>query len=322
MKKQNLAIIAFFTIFASGRHRAQKVNADLKKEYEKVLILSSGGTMGLAWQLATLQKYNSTGKLDLPSYDLAIGTSAGSIAALMLGSEKDVGQITIDLSLFSSVLEQELQSNTQGMFTSKNYKRALNSFKGLKFPHFGMLLSSTLHEGKNNLYSLESYINDSLRNAWPERETWVIVSDVENGRREILHRGSGLNPGTAAIASSAVPALFKSIPHGEKRYIDGGMISSSHIDIALRVRAKEITLLTISQGFANPLATKNLLSALNAVNQNIEELNIIKAKIWARFTKTKITIIRPTKNENKILRAHRLMDSTLLNKLVAETLAG
>ena len=320
MRKNKAVFITLCGALALGRHRSQIIDKQLPKNYQKILILSSGGTMGLAWQLATIQKYEDTNELELDSFDLTIGTSAGSIAALLLGSEKNIKDIAKDLTKYAAIMEKELKSAKPNMFTHKNWRRTLNSFSGVKFPHFGMLFSSTLNDGTNNLSYLETYVNTALSDSWPARETWVMVADIQNGKREILHRGSGLTPGTAAIASSAVPALFESISHGQKQYIDGGIISSSHLDLALRLKSKEVTLLTISQGFVNPFASRNLLKILNTVNQNIEELNIVKAKLWGKITNTKITIIRPTATEGKILRTNRLMDSSLLVHLVNETL--
>ena len=321
MGKQKYTFLAVTSLLAFNRHRSQRISKTLHSDYSRILVLSSGGTMGLAWQLATLEKYKNNQKFDPNSYDLTIGTSAGSIAALMLGSKKDISDISKDLSIFSQQLNEDLKNVPQKFFTNKNWRTTLNTFSGFKFPHFGMLFSSALHDGQMNLENLENYINDSLNNSWPDRETWVMVANTTNGKREILHRGSGLNPGTAAIASSAVPALFHSISHGSNKYIDGGIISSSHLDLALRLKAKEVTMLTISNGFTNPFQSKNLLTVLNKLNQNIEELNIIKAKIWGIFTRTKITIIRPTPTESKILRTNRLMDSSLLEELVNQTLS-
>jgi predicted acylesterase/phospholipase RssA len=320
MRKNKAILLTLFSALAFGRTRSQQIDKKLVSDYKKILILSSGGTMGLAWQLATLQKYEQEGKIDLNSFDLVIGTSAGSIAALLLGSEREISDISKDLSYFASIMEKQLKDHPNKFFTRKNWKKPFNTFKGVKFPHFGLLFSSALNDGSHKLSYLEEYLNKELNNSWPKRETWIIVADIENGRREILHKGSGLTPGSAAIASSAVPALFASISHGDKRYIDGGTISSSHLDIALRLKSDDVTLLTISRGFCNPFGRKNLIITLNKINQNIEELNILKSKIWGKLTKTNIKVIRPTYNEDKILSTNRLMDSSLLEPLVAETL--
>lgn len=320
MRKNKAIFLTVFSALALGRINSQKIDKSLIKDYQKILILSSGGTMGLAWQLAKLQKYDEENKLDLNSYDLIIGTSAGSIAALLLGSDRNITEISKDLTHFASIMENQLKNSPQKFFTSKNWKKPFCSFKGVKFPHFGVFFSSALSEGVNSLSYLESYLNKELKNTWPRKETWIIAADIENGKREIIHRGSGLTPGSAAIASSAVPALFTSITHGKKRYIDGGTISSSHLDIALRLKCKEVTLLTVSPGFTNPLGSKDAIVILNKINQNIEELNIIKSKIWGKITDTKIKIIRPTVLESKILGTNRLMNSSLLEHLVKETL--
>jgi predicted acylesterase/phospholipase RssA len=320
MRKNKAIFLTLFSALALGRINSQKIDKSLVKEYQKVLILSSGGTMGLAWQLATLQKYEERKKINLNNFDLTIGTSAGSIAALLLGSDKHITELSKDLTHFASIMEDQLKNSPQKFFTRKNWKKPFYSFKGVKFPHFGLFFSSALSEGVNTLTYLENYLNHELKHTWPLRETWVIAADIENGKREIIHRGSGLTPGSAAIASSAVPALFSSISHGNKRYIDGGTISSSHLDIALRLKCKEVTLLTVSPGFTNPFTSRDAIVILNKINQNIEELNIIKSKIWGKITNTKIKIIRPTYLESKILTTNRLMDSSLLEHLVKETL--
>jgi len=53
MRKNKAIFITLCSALALGRHRSQIIDKQLPKNYQKILILSSGGKMGLAWQLAT-----------------------------------------------------------------------------------------------------------------------------------------------------------------------------------------------------------------------------------------------------------------------------
>src|SRR5690349_24395861 len=59
----------------------------LKREPQprKAVVFGAGGVFGFAWMLGAMSAYEDVTGVDLRDSDIAIGTSAGSAAAAMLG---------------------------------------------------------------------------------------------------------------------------------------------------------------------------------------------------------------------------------------------
>ena len=78
--KRKILFASLVVIMGKNRHNSKKLQKSLSKNYENILVLSSGGSMGLAWHLATLERLEDSGEIKPNEMELIIGTSAGSIA--------------------------------------------------------------------------------------------------------------------------------------------------------------------------------------------------------------------------------------------------
>ena len=320
MKKKILALFALTIILE--RNQSLKLPNELKGRYKRALVLGSGGVVGVGWHLATLKRLVENKEVNLENIDLRIGTSAGSIAALAIGSG-----ISLDEALQDLLDRHNPEHPAEKLFDltppPKLFNISLgnifNALFSLKSPRVGVFLSKLLTDGVSSLGNLESHIDAMLNNDWPEKETWAIAANMKTGRREILSRYSNVTPGYAIKASAAVPALFKPVTFGKAKLVDGGILSATHVDLAFKARAKEIFLLTMSTGYVNPFKAKSLLGFINLLNQNIEEFYIQRHILWAIFTNQKFVIYRPRPKERAIIDRNRLMDDSSLSELISVT---
>lgn len=74
------------------------------------------------------------------------------------------------------------------------------------------------------------------------RELYVIAHDLDSSDRVVIGHGSlrDVDVATAVAASSAIPILFEPVRIGEVDYIDGGIGSVAHVDVAIEHGAERI----------------------------------------------------------------------------------
>ncbi|GAB4209213.1 MAG: patatin-like phospholipase family protein [Roseiflexaceae bacterium] len=194
----------------------------------RALILGGGGTVGIAWETGVLHGLREAG-VDVTGADLIVGTSAGSVvgAQLALGlplemmlatqlAPSDPEQeraITFDVSRFATVAQLLMQAPE----VTDDLLRQLGRIA---------LESPTMPEASY----LERFA--LLQLPWPARRLLVTAIEVEQGRFQVWDSAAGA-PLHAAVASScAVPGLFPPVTINGQRYMDGGMRSSTNVDLA------------------------------------------------------------------------------------------
>lgn len=322
-----LAALAITTGVTIQRSKELKrIIPKIDKPIYNVLVLGSGGVLGVAWHAATLLRMERLG-LWHPSEDsLRIGTSAGSMVAVALGSEIPAQKI------LGIVMGNKIDCNGEEIVMpllernpSKEKERsdkwyATKSLSHLRMPYSGLLMSSLLPTGEANMDELIKMVNAFSGNKWPDIETWVTSTDYVSGRRHIFDKNSNVTPGFAVASSCAIPSIYKPLEHNEQHFIDGGIISMLHLDLAMRLGAKKITVLAPLSGFVKLNTSDPLILTVKKIARNAQELALLKAKIKAKSFGIEFIIIRPRRLENQLLNKGSLMDSTLLPELVDATL--
>ena len=93
-------------------------------------------------------------------------------------------------------------------------------------------LAGMLPEGQVDGSSLAKRINESHPAPWPELPTWICSVNLQTGKRAVFGRDDiQCDIGTAVQASSAIPGYFQPLDLGGKRYVDGGIHSSTNADL-------------------------------------------------------------------------------------------
>jgi NTE family protein len=69
---------------------------------------------------------------------------------------------------------------------------------------------------------------------WPGRSLWIPAIHVDSGARVVFGREDAplIDVATAVRCSSAVPGLRRPVEVGDERYVDGGLASPTHADLA------------------------------------------------------------------------------------------
>jgi NTE family protein len=67
---------------------------------------------------------------------------------------------------------------------------------------------------------------------WPTRALWITAVELLSGRSVAFgrHDAPTTDVGTAVSCSGAVPSICKPVQVADRRYVDGGMASATHLD--------------------------------------------------------------------------------------------
>ncbi|GAA4473957.1 patatin-like phospholipase family protein [Rhodococcus olei] len=197
------------------------------------LVLAGGGVAGIAWETGFLLGLEDESP-DLAdavlAADLWLGTSAGSAVAAQLGSglplrtlfDRQVSPVNheippgIDMvtmgEMFAAVLATDTASQTERL-------RAVGS----------MALHAATVDEERRRRVIEARLPS---HDWPTRALSIPAIDVDTGELVVFDRGSGVALVDAVAASCAVPGVWPPVTIGGRRYMDGGVATSTNLHLA------------------------------------------------------------------------------------------
>jgi NTE family protein len=88
---------------------------------------------------------------------------------------------------------------------------------------------------------------------WPERRLLITAVDVETGALRVFDRETGVSLVDAVAASCAVPGVWPPVTLEGRRYVDGGVRSPTHADLALGSETVLVLSPVPAEGFGHRL---------------------------------------------------------------------
>jgi predicted acylesterase/phospholipase RssA len=226
------------------------------------LVLGAGGVLGYNWLVAALATWSEHTGLDPRQFEVLVGTSAGSVAAAAIGSgvhpaallrhlrgEHEAGDpsVTWDHDRSSGGALPSLPAPCMG--SPALAARVLR--RPWAYPPVAGV-SAFLLRGRGSLDPLRSAVRvltgDGSLTPWSTRpRTWIIAMDYDLGRRVVF---GGAAPGVpqvelavAVAASCSIPGWYEPVVIGGRRYVDGGVCSSTSADLLVDQGLDEVTVL-------------------------------------------------------------------------------
>jgi NTE family protein len=200
---------------------------------KRALVLAGGGVAGIAWELGVLfgiSELEPELAKSIIAADLIIGTSAGSAVAAQVSSDEDLDALyEIQCSTQSNEIMIDFDATThvslvdgliRGLKDDTEVRRAIGKFA---------MSARTIDEEQRR-----SVIATRLpKQEWPTQLLWITAVDAETGELEVFTSQSGVNLVDAVSASCAVPGIWPPATIAGRRYIDGGVRSTTNADLAL-----------------------------------------------------------------------------------------
>ncbi|HTR68724.1 MAG TPA: patatin-like phospholipase family protein [Mycobacteriales bacterium] len=209
------------------------------------LVLGGGGVLGAAWMIGALSALADALDWDPRAAETIVGTSAGSVLAALLGSGLSVHQlinhqrgIVIPGDL---VIDFDPDTASGGSLPPRPALRLGSGAllrRSVRHPRQLpplAVLAGLAPRGRGTLAAVGDLVFAvNPEGTWPTRPALRLVAmDYETGERVAF--GSPDAPGAplaeAVMASSSIPGWYAPCPINGRRYVDGGALSPTSIDL-------------------------------------------------------------------------------------------
>jgi NTE family protein len=211
-------------------------------------VLGGGGVLGFAWLVGALTAVHHELELLPGPNDLLIGTSAGAVAAGLLGCGVEVDairrhQLGMPLPQDPPV-DWNYETDSGGRIPPRPGLRPGSPrlvWGGIRHPALVppvVALSGLLPTGRATLEPIQRMLMSMTAgrlgsDEWAPRPTWIVATDYLSGRRIVFGRTGDPTAElpVAVCASCAIPAWYAPVRIDGRTYIDGGTASNASVDL-------------------------------------------------------------------------------------------
>ena len=228
------------------------------------LVLGAGGVLGFAWEVGALTAVSEHLGWDPRDADVLVGTSAGSVMAALLGCGVPVEDLLSHQRGRElppdRVIAYDYDRDADGPLPGRPRLRPGSPgllLRGVRRPLSASpaaLAAAVLPEGRQPLESVSRIVAGVLPDpdGWaPHPRTWVVAMDYATGRRVVFGR-TGEVPaplGAAVTASCSIPGWYAPVRIGGRRYVDGGVVSSTSADLVAGLGLDELVVVAPMASF-------------------------------------------------------------------------
>src|SRR5215213_2711627 len=215
------------------------------------LVLGAGGVMGGAWLTGGLHALATETGWDPASADHIVGTSAGSMmSALLAGGvppwfmvAHSAGESFDGLDDATGRPAREADRAAGATFKLHrglpplgpgSWKLIASSLRAPNRHRSTAILGGWLPRGVISTEPLKDTVRRVVPEGWADHPNlWIVACDYATGRRVPFGRDDAppADLADAVAASCAIPGFYYPVEIGDRRYVDGGMYSTSNLDI-------------------------------------------------------------------------------------------
>lgn len=206
------------------------------------LVLSAGGNVGDPWHSGVLGRLQETTGWDARDAELVVGTSAGAITAVTLRAgvaavdrklHMEGGPISPEAAeIYARIVTPYDEPAVDRDWRPASPRMSLRAaWPPWKFDPVRFAVGNA-PRGRFSGEPLERRMNELHPDGWPERPTWIVAVRMDDGRRVVFGRDDVRGDvGQAVRSSSAVPGRYVPARIGSREYVDGGVHSSTNLDL-------------------------------------------------------------------------------------------
>jgi NTE family protein len=244
----------------SGRSRRRA-----RRRSKTALVLGGGGFTGGVYEIGALRALDLLAvDRTVNQFDVYVGTSAGALIAALTANGVTPEQM---MRVVNDQVPQPFRDVDLGMLLRPNYREFIARGAKLPFHLLGVLrelgrgfpslstvdlaiaLAELLPSGLYSGSGIEEYVRKALSDPDRtddfrrlERELYLAATDLDTCERIVLGgRGWDDVPISAAVrASAALPMVYRPHKLKDRELVDGGIVSTTNVDIAVEAGAKLI----------------------------------------------------------------------------------
>lgn len=203
----------------------------------KALVLGGGGSVGTAWQTGLVAGWNRAG-LVFTDADLILGTSAGAAVGVQVALGHDLDR---QLDRYRAAhrrhqaggrtavmnFDGEQSRRVEELFARGNERGRSDSALRKEICRVAL---DTPTMAEDDFLVTFKYLKGQ---PWPANYVCTTV-DVETAEFAPLDHTLGGELDRGVAAAVAVPGVYPPVTVAGRRYIDGGCLSTNHLDLAVR----------------------------------------------------------------------------------------
>lgn len=262
---------------SSAPKRAGSGRGPGNRPSKTALVLGGGGFTGGVYEIGVLRALDLLAvNYTVNDFDMYVGTSAGSFIASMLAAgitpEEMMRTLTEDDGPIESIAQDTMLRPNLG-----DYAR---SIAGLPFHIAGMVrkflpriteisaidigygLAEALPTGLYSNEGIGGYVREALATKGIidsfdalRRDLYLTATDLDSGERIVLGDADGEWPdipiSTAVRASTALPLVYKPVEVNGRSLVDGGIYSTTNVDVAVARGATAIVVVNPMVPYVN-----------------------------------------------------------------------
>ncbi len=219
-------------------------------------MLGAGGVLGGAWLVGALHAIATETGWDPGSAERLVGTSAGSMVGALLASgvppwfmvahsaEEDFDGLADAAGEEASEADRSAGAAFRlhrgvPVLGPGSWRLALGSLARPYRHSPAALIAGWLPHGPVSTEPLKDTVRRACDAPWaPHRGFWAMAVDYRTGRSVAFGRGDAppAELPDAVAASCAIPGFYRAVEIGGRRYVDGGVRSTSNLDVVARER--------------------------------------------------------------------------------------
>jgi NTE family protein len=236
-----------------------------RRQSKTALVLGGGGFTGGVYEIGALRALDLLAvNRTVNEFDVYVGTSAGSFIASMLANGVTPEEM---MRVLNKRLPSPIKDMDQGTLLKPNYRGFVSNAALLPLRLLGAAremvghitdvslmdviakLSAALPTGIYDGRGIEGYVADVLADPdrsddfrLLERELYLTATDLDTTERVVMGDGDWADVpiSTAVAASAALPMIYSPVELRGRQFVDGGIRSTTNVDIAVEHGAKFI----------------------------------------------------------------------------------
>jgi NTE family protein len=303
------------------------------------LVLGAGGVMGGAWLTGGLHALATETGWDPASAEYVVGTSAGSMMGALLASgvppwfmvAHSAGEDFEGLEGADGRPAATADRAAGAIFRLHrgappmgpgSWRLIGNSFSQPWRHRPTALMAGWLPRGVISNEPLKDTVRRVVPDGWAEHPNlWIVACDYATGRRVAFGRADAPDAdlADAVAASCAIPGFYRPVTIDGRRYVDGGLWSTSNLDI---LRNEKLDLVIC----LNPTSSLHPTHAWNPAERAAQAMRTLSGRRLGSEAKklraagTPVVLIQPTSEDHAAM-GPNLMSTRNRNPVIRTAIA-
>jgi len=299
------------------------------------LVLGAGGVVGGAWLTGGLHALATETGWDPAEADHVVGTSAGSMIGALCASGVPPWFMVAHSrgESFDEVVDahgnpaSDADRAAGAVFRPHralpsigpgSWRLALRSLSQPNNHTPAAAVSGWLPKGMISTEPLKQQIRRVVPEGWsPHPNLWIVACDYSTGERVAFGR-TGYPPADladAVAASCAIPGFYHPVTIGERRYVDGGIHSTSNLDLLSDVEL-DVAICLNPTSTLHPIRALNPREWPNLVMRRTSGRRLGSEAKRVQAAGTEVVLIQPT-GEDLAVMGPNLMSTRRRNEVIA-----